>query len=445
MKRSLLAIFCGLLLLSGCDRRAPEIQPPSPSQPTQETAVPASEPPKPSGPLVTSPSGLDGLESLTDGDPATGVQLPEGSVLTIRWETAQAFDGILLEGLSDSATVRIESGDFLLYQQDILGENRWCFTGQQDAEELTFTFSGPEQTLGEITLISSKETTAVSAYLPLSTFQPSMADPEFLAGLDRVIVNTGCYWQEDGSLTLSDGLTDAFQALKTAAPDLSLWCTVNPQGALIREDRAGASIDTTEKRAALIDCFIALCEENGLDGVDIDWEFPEGQDWEHFSSLLAEGSAALKQAGFSLSAAFSPKDVELSPQAVKVLPLVHIMAYDQFDEVGYHATYTGAQEAVSYFTELGFRPDQLILGVPAYGRPLDGSAAWPLYRDNAEALSDGANLLNGAFYNSPQLAKDKVLLARQEGLEGVFLYHLGCDMPQQDGSLRAALQEASGK
>lgn len=406
-------------------------------------AVPAPEPPKLSVPLVTSSDGLDGLEALTDGDPSTAVQLPEGSVLTIRWETAQAFDAVLLEGLSDSASVRIESGGSLLYQQDILGEDRWCFTGAQETEELTFTFSGGEQTLGEISLASSKETAAVSAYLPLSAYEPSMADPEYLEGLDRIIVNTGCYWQEDGSLALSDGLTDAFQALKNAAPDLSLWCTVNPRGALIREGRAGASIDTPEKRAVLIDRMIALCEENGLDGVDIDWEFPEGEEWAHFSDLLAEGSAALKQAGFSLSAAFYPKDAELSPEAVKALPAVHIMAYDQFDEAGRHATYTGAQEAVRYFTQLGFRPDQLILGVPAYGRPLDGSSAWPLYRDAAEALADGANLLDDAFYNSPQLVRDKAFLARQEGLEGVFLYHLGCDLPPQDGSLRDALREAA--
>ena len=113
------------------------------------------------------------------------------------------------------------------------------------------------------------------------------------------------------------------------------------------------------------------------------------------------------------------------------------MSYDQFDELGRHSTYQAALDSIDYFLSLGFDAAQLSLGIPAYGRPLSGEAAWPLYADYAAQLCDGTNLLDNSYFNSPQLAQDKSLLARQEGLQGVFLYHLGCDRYDENSLILA--------
>ena len=78
---------------------------------------------------------------------------------------------------------------------------------------------------------------------------------------------------------------------------------------------------------------------------------------------------------------------------------------------------------------MGFSSDQLILGIPAYGRPLDGSAQWLLYRDiDPDTISpDDPNLAGNFWFNSPQLVRQKADFARKEQLAGVMLYHLLCD------------------
>ena len=195
-----------------------------------------------------------------------------------------------------------------------------------------------------------------------------------------------------------------------------------------------------EIRQKLVQSMVDFCTEQNLAGVDIDWEFPAEDQWDEFSDLIVELSSALSSSGKRLSLAFYPEDVNLSSEAIKAIHKVNVMAYDQFDEQGRHSTYETALDSIDYFLSLGFEAEQLSLGIPAYGRPLSGEAVWPLYTDYADQLIGGINLLNDNYFNSPQLAQDKTLLARQEGLQGVFLYHLGCDS-YNENSLTLACSE----
>ncbi len=278
----------------------------------------------------------------------------------------------------------------------------------------------------------------VTAYLPLNACNDAVLNSPLLEHLDKLTVNVGCYWKADGSLEVKENLSAALMYLKETQPHLQLSCTINPKNG------AAAAIDTAEERTALVDNMLDFCDSYDLSGVDIDWEFPQGQEWEDFSALIIELSDALSQTDRSLSLAFYPEDVNLSAEAIKAVHSVHVMAYDQFDEQGYHSTYEGAEEAIAYFTALGFEEEQLVLGIPAYGRPLDGAAQWPLYCDYAPQLADGTDLLGENYFNSPQTAVKKAQFAHEKGLQGVFLYHLGCDSHDElslTGAIRKALDE----
>lgn len=283
--------------------------------------------------------------------------------------------------------------------------------------------------------VTEEEPCRLSAYLPLNAYSEDLLHSGLMEQLDSLTVNVGCYWRADGTLEIKDGLLSTLQAIETAHPDLQISCTINPKNG------AAAAIDTAEERTVLVGNMLTFCEEQQLDGVDIDWEFPQDtQQWSDFSALIVELSEALSSEDRSLSLAFYPEDVNLSAEAIKAVHSVHIMAYDQFDEQGYHSTYEGAEEAITYFKSLGFAEEQLILGIPAYGRPLDGSAQWPLYCDHAAQLSDGTDLLGNNYFNSPQTAAKKAELACQQKLQGVFLYHLGCDS-HDDSALTKALRD----
>lgn len=271
------------------------------------------------------------------------------------------------------------------------------------------------------------------AYLPVNAV-PAQTDSllsdyrEQLAALDAVILNTGVYWNQDGELAIS---SEWLQTVQTLQPTIDLWCTVNPKGALIREGAAGQTLATEEQREALAQTVADFADEYQLSGIDIDWEFPQPEEWQDFADFLTRLHAKLGDK--TLSLALYPQPLPLSEQEASVLAsavdFVNIMAYDQFDQNGHHSTLQTAQEAVSFFRSMGFSSDQLILGIPAYGRPLDGSAQWLLYRDiDPDTISpDDPNLAGNFWFNSPQLVRQKADFARKEQLAGVMLYHLLCD------------------
>ena len=286
------------------------------------------------------------------------------------------------------------------------------------------------------------------AYLPVSSMtQGAAAVAEEYAGsiaaLDYLVLNTGAYWDENGALSLSDELLDAIETLqgKTA-----LWCTVNPQGTLIREGTAGQSIDTPQERQALAQEIATLAEQYGLAGIDIDWEFPLDDEWEDFSTFLIALKDTLSRNSepVALSLALYPEEIALSEEAIAALDRIHVMAYDQIASKGFHSTMQTAEDAVAYFTALGASPQQLVLGIPAYGRPLDGSAQWVFYKDiDPESISgENPDLVGDISFNSAATAAQKTQYALEQNLSGVMVYQLLCDRNDQDALILACANMA---
>lgn len=450
MKQSFL-LLCALFLMSACSSQPPPPPAEHPSDenaPSAEQSAPAADSqPSRSLPHITIEGSSEEASALFDGQ-KSGLFFQKGGTVHLKWDEPVEFDRICLQGLTYPASVAVYSGETPLYSQDSMGSDHWCYMGEQSVSELTVELHGENQTLSEILIEDGpeNETSIFSAYLPISAFDPQMLQDRSFDRLEELIINTGCYWQEDGSLLYEEEFTNTLSSIHSAYPELELWCTINPQGKLIREGTAGRSIASSEQRSSLIENILAFCLENHLSGVDIDWEFPQESEWKDFSALLLELSDALEKESISLSAAFYPNKIKLSKEAIQSLPCVRVMAYDQFDELGYHSTYRTAEDAIRFFESLGFSSSQLSLGIPAYGRPTDASAQWPFYSQAAAQLFESGNLLNGVFYNGPQLVQDKTVFSQQEGLYGVFLYHLGCDLPSgQNDSLVNSIREITNR
>lgn len=388
---------------------------------TREVTPPASEPPVEAPVISESKEPAPTLEPLNEPD-VKDVLTIAGSTATITLSSKRSFDSVCLQGLQGSGELTVSIDDNKIYQQENASTERWCWLGTQDTDTLSITFPGDE--ISEVFKISEPDKgpkKLLSAYLPHSYYTENLLSNGSIAALDEITIHTGCYWLADGSLEVKQTLPSIIEAIQTAYPDLTIYCTINPKKG------GAAAIMTAEKRQILIQSMLDFCDEYGIDGVDIDWEFPAEDQWDEFSDLIVELSEALHSTDRSLSLAFYPEDINLSAEAVKAIHKVNVMAYDLFDENGYHSTYESAVRSIDYFCSIGFETSQLSLGIPAYGRPLSGDAVWPYYLDYAEQLADGSNLLNENYFNSPQLAQDKTLLAREENLQGVFLYHLASD------------------
>lgn len=280
------------------------------------------------------------------------------------------------------------------------------------------------------------------AYLPTSSAPDDLSPyAQNIALLDYLVLNTGVYWDENGELLVSDHFSSAVQALDGQT---KLWCTINPQGELIRSQTAGSTIDTDAERQNLAQNIVEFAEEHKLSGIDIDWEFPLENEWEDFSAFLVTLKDLLDASDIDLSLALYPQDILLEQPAIDSIDRVHIMAYDQFDSEGLHSTIQTAKDSIDYFLSLGFSPEQLVLGIPAYGRPLDASAQWLLYSDIdlSAVSSEDPNRIGDFFFNTPQLAAEKAQYAKEQELGGVMIYHLLCDKTDEDSLIYAVSNAA---
>ena len=181
-----------------------------------------------------------------------------------------------------------------------------------------------------------------------------------------------------------------------------------------------------------------------MDGIDIDWEFPQEEEWDSFSLLLVQLKQLLSSQPqpIALSVALYPQQNQLNTEAMQALDRIHLMAYDQFDQQGFHSTLQTAQEAVEQLLQQGADTRQLSLGIPAYGRPLDASAQWVFYKDIPQDISrENPDLDGEIFFNSAATAAAKTQFACDSKLGGVMLYHLLCDRTGPD-SLVAACRSA---
>lgn len=286
------------------------------------------------------------------------------------------------------------------------------------------------------------------AYLPVSALPEDAASAlepyrQSISSLDYLILNTGVYWEMDGTLTVSPAFSQTAELL---TGQTRLWATVNPKGALVREGSAGSSIATEQQRQTLCQNILKLCQEYALDGIDIDWEFPQEEEWDSFSLLLVQLKQLLSSQPqpIALSVALYPQQNQLTSAAMQALDGIHLMAYDQFDQQGFHSTLQTAQEAVQQLLQQGADAGQLSLGIPAYGRPLDASAQWVFYKDIPQDISrENPDLYGNIFFNSASTAAAKAQFACDNNLGGVMLYHLLCDRTGED-SLVAACRPVLG-
>lgn len=127
-----------------------------------------------------------------------------------------------------------------------------------------------------------------------------------------------------------------------------------------------------------------VAEDNRIDGIDFDWEYPNGvTEWKYYGDLIMRVSEAIDSTGKDkyISLALSADNVRLTQEQIDAVDFVQMMAYDRFDiKDGNHSSFrSGAYSSMRYFVNIGFKPSQLVLGLPAYGRPDGWQTIWTNY------------------------------------------------------------------
>ena len=193
-----------------------------------------------------------------------------------------------------------------------------------------------------------------------------------------------------------------------------------------RSEHFAAVVATDEMRAKLVNNVVQFLGDNRFDGVDVDWEFPNGEQQKaDFARLLQDLRAALDLHHHELSIAIAGGQV-LPRDAIEAVNFVHLMAYDG---PGKHSTFEFAEEQVERVLGRGVPASKLCLGVPFYGRGIEHRARALSYAEIVRRHSPAAEAdeAAGYYFNGPRTIKRKAQFAINKRLAGVMIWELGQD------------------
>ena len=193
-----------------------------------------------------------------------------------------------------------------------------------------------------------------------------------------------------------------------------------------------------------VNSMLSFCNQYGLDGVDIDWEYPSaGTQANNFLTMMSALSTALHNQGKILSVAVIGDGGDYIVNGIfNVVDIVMIMAYD--DNNFQHSTYELGAQCMAYWLGRGCPASKAILGVPFYGH----DSSQDPNSDAAEVeyntiIGDGASSTLDVFstfgYNGLLTMKSKTSYAMSTG-GGVGIWELSGDATGTNSLLTAINQ-----
>ena len=192
-------------------------------------------------------------------------------------------------------------------------------------------------------------------------------------------------------------------------------------------------------RTAFIDNLATFVTTHDLDGVDIDWEYPDpGSSANDYASLMTALATRLHGMGKLLTAAVISEGSTgegVLDAVFDVVDLLNLMAYDGEP----NSPYSLAVAALDYWLGRGLPPGKAVLGVPFYGRD-----PYTPYRDLVaqDPTAPQKDQIGSIYYNGIPTIQAKTELAATRGAAGMMAWELSQDTTDATSLLRA-ISEAS--
>ena len=205
--------------------------------------------------------------------------------------------------------------------------------------------------------------------------------------------------------------------------------------------------ENPDERTFFVIKTMELVRRFDLDGVDVDWEYPdvENRSAEDNVLLMKQLGDSLHAINKELTAAvvhYGNQGDGTKDEIFEIVDWLNLMAYD--DDKGQpipHSPYGLAEKSIGYWVkERGLPPEKAVLGLPFYGKPRRQNLSH--YKDLLAAGADPMkDEFDSVYYNGIATIKRKTELAMKEGLSGVMIWEISQDT-QDDHSLLKAINEA---
>lgn len=203
---------------------------------------------------------------------------------------------------------------------------------------------------------------------------------------------------------------------------------------------------TAAGRTQFVTDILKFVEQYQLDGVDMDWEYPDsGQTADNFALLMDELSKALRSQDKFLTAAVAASGWGargIKAEVFDDVDFLNLMAYDADHSAGqHHSTYEFAEQSIAYWQSKGLSKEKTVLGVPFYAQPAR------TYRDIIASEPNAAckdKTQSGAGYNGiPTIQKKTRLALAKAG--GIMNWELSQDTQDETSLLHAIDQAINGE
>jgi len=247
-----------------------------------------------------------------------------------------------------------------------------------------------------------------------------------------------------GGLTGPSGTDARLRSLVTAAHARGVKVLIAVGGWNDGNDSGFESLAANAgTRTAFVNNLVNYVNAAGLDGVDIDWEYPDpGASAQNFAALIRELGAAMRSRGKLLTAAvvangYYGEGVPTSTFAD--FDFLNIMAYDGGQP---HSTYDYAVQSLNYWKGRGLPASKAVLGVPFYGRSPSSYVGYAdlVARDSQAPYKDN---VGDVYYNGIATIQAKTRLGLQQG-GGVMIWELTQDTRNDTSLLLAIFNAAQG-
>ncbi|MDA8346021.1 MAG: glycosyl hydrolase family 18 protein [Thermaerobacter sp.] len=268
--------------------------------------------------------------------------------------------------------------------------------------------------------------------------------------LNAIVPDWYTIWR-DGSIT-----GQALPTVLDLARRKNLWVF-----AMVQQNQYGGTVlgpllqDPVASRRAM-ENLLALCEKEGYDGINLDFEGIPPQDRADYTSFVGQLATLLHRYGYYLTlsvpaeTANEPTNGWTGAYDYKALgkeaDLVLVMAYDEhysLSAAGPIASTAWVQQVASYAART-MPPRRVVLGVPVYGYDWGNGPAqglsWEAFKQIAQehglspTSQDLVYWVNGvqhtAYYEGLQAFEAKIRVATGYGIRGIALWRLGLEDPK---------------
>ena len=448
------------------------------------------------GAQVTVTSAEENASVLIDGDKDTAWTAENASgesILLSFGKTVTVNTVVLRENGNYITGFRFEvpdgdgNGWKEIYRQDRMERYRYCTFDAVETDSIRIVIDGVnegrEVSVAEVEVYNVAPKTyaeefRVFAYYNVNDFKsPALDETELskqLGVITDLILFEYVYWDKDGNLTFTqeDKNAEDYDPTSTAYLEsvIAFVKKLNRDVRICLDILPGNKAEhglpgCTENLVANI---AELVRDLGIDGVEFDWEYPTNTaEWVAYGDMMLALKAEIGGEGRYVSVALSNFNVGFTEEQIAGIDYVQIMGYDRFDPDGNNSSFrSGAYLPMRYFINLGFKPSQLVAGMPAYGRPdnetvgeywtnyyHDGGNVWAnddrtqqfTKWDNVQYLTY-AGIDMKVYVTGGAMAYDKTAYAIEQDFAGVMVFRNLIDYPFDDdrsvmGAIGKAIEE----